>query len=88
MFDGSTTVGTVLSDVCDLKTPNGNCKVTWSDLYKCGYLLARKGVITPICDYKLGWSSYVSALEEAIKVVTKDLVLTYKRILISKSLGY
>lgn len=28
---------------------------------------------------KLGWGSYVSALEEAIKVVTKDLVLTYQR---------
>ena len=80
MIDSSsTTVGTVLSDVCGLKIPNGNCKVTCFDLYKCGYLLAREGVITPICDYKLGWSSYVSALEEAIRVVTKDLVLTYKR---------
>lgn len=88
MYDGSSsTVGEVLSGTCGLEIPNGKCKVTWFDLYKCGYLLAKEGVTTPICDYKLGWSSYAAALEDALKGVINELNLTSKRDLDNKALG-
>lgn len=84
-MDGTyTTVGEVLAKATAIKLPDGRCKVNWFDFYKCSYLLKKKGIVDTLCDYKLGWSSYATAIDGAIKKTLKELLFRYTKDSVAK----